>query len=161
MRLVTLTFLSLAGLGCRSDPTDAEQKSSKASSNVPSQQPESEATEERCSGRKRVRMITIQGEPLQRETEQTRECLGDECASHTHVLLKPRHFLGDTCAKVRRSLEDKPLVDAWGAQARVLCDGEVAQAVSMGRDGKFGTCDDVEMMFEVNARDLHPHRKLW
>jgi hypothetical protein len=49
-------------------------------------------------------------------------------------------------------MEERPIVDVWGAQARVICrtfqgrSSKViseAEAISAGHDGKIGTCDDV------------------
>ena len=36
---------------------------------------------------------------------------------------------GKTCAEVREDLMNKPIVDVWGAQVRVMCNAHIVQAV--------------------------------
>jgi hypothetical protein len=100
-------------------------------------------------------MITNPGEVIQRETRQTKVCVDDDCEIFTSGLLSARHFLGSTCAEVHENIKNKPLVDSWGAQARVTCNGYAAQAISAGRDGKIGTCDDLGITIQVNAATSH------
>ena len=65
-------------------------------------------------------------------------------------------YRAPTCAEVREKLRVKPLVDAWGAQARVTCNGQLVQALSAGRDGKLGTCDDLSQFISFYA-PRHAH----
>jgi hypothetical protein len=129
--------------GCRSAPSGAEKAGSGASS-VPSVQPQEDiATAERCGPGFFGQMMVPQGEVLQRETAQTKACPGDECPAKAHGMITTNYHRGKTCAEVREKLLAKPIVDAWGAQARITCNGELVQSISAGRDGKIGTCDDL------------------
>ena len=65
-----------------------------------------------------------------------------------------RHFAGTTCDEVRRNIAGKPIMDVWGAQVRVICNGHVAQAISGGRDGRIGTCDDIANLIPVNPETV-------
>lgn len=104
------------------------------------------ATRETCGGSFHGQTI-VGGEILQRETPQTVACPGAECNG-----LIGRHMVGVSCGELRRLLAEKPIVDVWGAQTRVVCrtfqDQSLetmseAEAISAGHDGKLGTCDDV------------------
>jgi hypothetical protein len=140
------------GCGCRNAPSDTEKSGSGASTAASSQHLEGVATVERCGRGFRGQMITPQGEILQRETAQTKVCTDDDCSLLSRRLLSPRHFIGNTCDEVHVNIKDRPVVDIWGAQARVICNGEMAQAISAGHDGIIGTCDDFGMEIPVNAR---------
>lgn len=56
----------------------------------------------------------------------------------THTLGE-RHSSGDTCDEIQQNIKGMPILDAWGAQVRVICNGIGAQAISAGRDGEIGT----------------------
>ena len=83
------------------------------------------------------------GEIIQEATAQTTDCPGDECGGRALGMISPRDHWAPTCAEVREKLQAKPLVDAWGAQAQVTCNGQLVQTLSAGRDGQLGTCDDL------------------
>lgn len=100
-------------------------------------------TAERCGPGFQGRIIIPAADVLQRENEQTKACLGDECPGKALGMIWPGRFTGGTCADARESLAADPIVDAWGARARVVCDGDIIQAISAGRDGKVGSCDDL------------------
>lgn len=144
--LASLAVLAGFGSGCRSTSPDLEQ-------GQPTSSPQQEdvATVERCGRGFRGQMITPRGKRLQSETAQTKVCVDDDCRILTRGLLSARHFLGSTCDEVHENIKSKPLVDSWGARARVTCNGYAAQAISAGRDGKIGTCDDLGITIEVNA----------
>lgn len=157
-RLVCLAFFAVSagfGSGCRSAPSDPEHDNSGANTAASSQHQERVATVERCGHGFRGQMITPRGEILQRETGQTKVCTDDDCRRFTRGLLSTRHFFGNSCDEVRENIKDKPIVDSWGARARVTCNGYAAQAISAGRDGVIGTCDDLGITIPVNAVTFH------
>jgi len=134
---------ALALFGCRKRPSDAGKDDARASPVASSEPQEDIATVERCGPGFQGRIIIPAGDVLQRETAQTKACPGDECPGRALGMVWPGRFTGKTCAEARESLAAEPIVDAWGAQARVVCDREVIQAISPGRDGKLGSCDDL------------------
>lgn len=129
-----------------------DPKLRKAASDAILQRQEGAATVEGCRRWFRGRTINSQGEPpLQRETAQTKVCTDNDCETRTFSLMSARYASGNSCDELRENLKEKPLLDIWGAQVRVICNGVGAQAVSAGRDGRIGTCDDVGLTFPVNA----------
>jgi hypothetical protein len=148
-RLACALAVALTSFACRSAPSDAEKAGSGASS-VPSVQAQDDnATAERCGPGFWGQMMKPQGETLQRETAQTKPCPGDECGMRTLHMLGDRYSSGDTCDEIRKNIKDAPVMDAWGAQVRVVCNGVGAQAISAGHDGKIGTCDDLSGRFSM------------
>lgn len=48
-------------------------------------------------------------------------------------------------------LERTPMIDAWGARARVVCVGRALRTISAGPDGILQTCDDVRSMIALDS----------
>lgn len=140
-----VSLVTFTGFGCRGAPSDMEKSSSKAGPSGASQAPEiEEMTVGRCGVGFRGRISSPPGEVIQEETAQTKACLGDECPGKTLGMISPPSFYGKkTCAEIVERLVNEPVVDAWGAQARVYCNDDIVQSISAGRDGKLGTCDDL------------------
>lgn len=149
-----LSFVLLTAFGCRRKAPDAGKDGSRAGALASSQAKEERATVERCGRGFRGQMITG-GEILQHETAQTKLCTDGDCANQALRLMSARQSLGKTCAEVRESVKSKPVMDVWGAQVRVLCNGDMAQAVSAGHDRKIGTCDDIGVALPVNTVTFH------
>lgn len=161
--LASLVALQGLVLGCPNPPSATENDQSTPTLNLESvpkrksvRAMTQEELEKHCKPGFEGRWIAPQGKLLQRETAQTKACPRDECGQLTSALLSPRHFSGDTCDEVHQNIKDKPLLDAWGARARVTCNEEVAQAISPGRDGILGTCDDLSYVILVKAKRLQP-----
>ena len=91
-----------------------------------------------------------EGQVIQQETDQADECLDGDCPNRTYGMMRWRAFKVWSCDAVRDSIKDEPIVDAWGAQARVVCNAASAEAISAGNDGKIGTCDDIIGLIAVN-----------
>jgi hypothetical protein len=150
---VTLAFVVFGALGCGKGPSATEHD--RRSSGAPTPGQEETATVERCGPGFWGQMIDPPGQILQRETSQTKPCPGDQCAMETLHMLESRFSSGNTCDEIRKTVNGNPIVDAWGAQVRVICNGVGAQAISAGRDGKVGTCDDLGARLSMNVRIFH------
>jgi hypothetical protein len=149
-----LAVVVLMSCGCRSaPPADRTGAKSDGQSGSAKELPEQEtmATAETCGPGFRGRRLKLPGELLQRETAQTQACPGDECPAKALGMITTNYHRGKTCAEVREKLLAKPIVDAWGAQARVTCNGEIVQSTSAGRDGKIGTCDDLSEALPISG----------
>lgn len=133
----------LIGLGCRRAPLDVEKSHSKSDTPTGVHVEELELmTAERCGAGFRGWISLPVGEVVQKETAQTTACPGDECPGRALGLMY-LNVAGKTCAEVHEDLMAKPIVDVWGAQVRVMCNAHIVQALSAGRDGKLGSCDDL------------------
>ena len=143
-RFVYLAVYVLSiGSGCRRAPADLGKSHSQLDTSAVTHDQEIEwMTVERCGVGFRGQISVPAGEVIQKETAQTKECPEDECPGKTLGMMY-LHVAGKTCAQVSEDLMTKPIVDAWGARVRVTCNAHIVQAVSAGRDGKLGTCDDL------------------
>jgi hypothetical protein len=139
------------GCDCRNAPSDREKSGSGASTVASSQNQGALATVERCGVDFLGQISVPAGEIIQEATKQTKACPGDECLGKAMGMISPTFHRGPTCAEVRKKLNAKPIVDAWGAQARVTCNGYLVQALSAGRDGKIGTCDDLSRLISLKG----------
>jgi hypothetical protein len=128
-------LVALPGVGCRGEPSDGARDSLRASGIASSKVEEEAATVDPCGRGFQGQVITPPGEVLQRETVQATACADESCGRRTAAMMFVRHFAGTTCEEVRENIAGKPIMDAWGAQVRVICDGQVAHAISGGRDG--------------------------
>src|SRR5690606_18426804 len=107
---------------------------------------------ERCGVGFQGHVISPPGEIVQKETAQVEACTGEECPSKTLRMISiPSHFEEKDCNEIRKSLVVTPILDAWGARVRVMCNGDVIQALSAGRDGEFDTCDDLVRWTKLKA----------
>lgn len=136
-----LLLAVLMGFGCRSEPPGG-QKDGSSPTAASSQSQEEVATAASCGPGFRAQMIRG-AEIVQQETAQTEVCSDDGCPERTGQMMRSLHLDPWSCDRVRDRIKDSPVVDAWGARARVLCNASVAQAISAGHDGKIGTCDDI------------------
>lgn len=136
-------LVALICLGCRKEPDELRRDT--PASNASARQGTSVT---RCAAGTGVRMID--GEVIQTETKQSAMCQGDSCANRTVEMMSRHSSLGKTCVDVRKSIQREPIVDAWGARAHVVCNAYRAQAISAGRDGRLGSCDDLSVTIAVN-----------
>src|SRR6187402_3219274 len=119
-RLASLVALvALTGSGCRGEPFDAEQEDASAGSVAPSQHAESIATVERCGPGFEGQMIRG-ARILQEETDQTAECTDADCYDRALGMMRGLHLRIWSCDNVRYQIKVRPIMDAWGSQARVI-----------------------------------------
>lgn len=147
---VSLTVLVLAGLaGCREEGGKSGASGSSVSEGVSTEAQALDA--QNCGVGFRGQEVSPRGELLQKATAQTTTCDQDECGLKTLELLAPERLRGESCADLGRRIVEEPIVDAWGARARITCNGQVAQALSKGADGTLGTCDDLSRIISLQG----------
>jgi|GEM_PF-5075527 len=138
-----VAFLAAVGSGCHQTASDGEHRVELA-------------TIERCGPGFEGQMLP-RSEVLKRETAQAEECKHDKCYDRALGMMRGLRLRVFSCDNARRNIERRPILDAWGARDRVICNGASVQAISAGYDGKIGTCDDIAGTIAVNPGSLvHP-----